>query len=312
MRMKRLGLLFGLLLGTTTMMFAQGAQNIKINEVMTNNTNNYLDEYGQRLPWIELVNNSFTTYNVRGMFITTDKAVLDKTMSVPDRMKLMSSIPNGFKDSEMGGKHHLLLFLNSKPEKGPHHLDVNIPQGQKIWIAIYDGNGKNLIDSVTVPAMQPNNSYARSKDGGEIWNVCNENRVTPNANNVTKQEVSKIETIKKDDPYGIWLALLSMSVVFACLLLLYFFMRLFTTVSHSVEKRKERSERFKTLIKIRYTSKKAIIMAKDGYHKKGIDKETYMAVIALALSEYAQDVHDLESGIITIKKKQSTWNAKKF
>lgn len=46
--------------------------------------------------------------------------------------------------------------------------------------------------------------------------------------------------------------------------------------------------------------------------QKGIDKEIYMAVISLALKEYLEDVHDVESGIITIKPKQTRWNAPKF
>ena len=51
---------------------------------------------------------------------------------------------------------------------------------------------------------------------------------------------------------------------------------------------------------------------KDGLETKGIDKEIYMAVISLALQEYLEDVHDVESGIITIKPKQTRWNAPKF
>lgn len=37
-----------------------------------------------------------------------------------------------------------------------------------------------------------------------------------------------------------------------------------------------------------------------------------MAVISLALQEYLEDVHDVEPGIITIKPKQTRWNAPKF
>ena len=60
--------------------FGQGAKNIKINEVMTNNTSSIVDEYGEHLAWIELANTSFSTFNVRGMYITTDTAVLNKSL----------------------------------------------------------------------------------------------------------------------------------------------------------------------------------------------------------------------------------------
>ena len=56
----------------STLMFGQGAKNIKINEALTNNTANLIDDFGERLPWVELANTAFSTYNVRNMYITTD------------------------------------------------------------------------------------------------------------------------------------------------------------------------------------------------------------------------------------------------
>ena len=78
-------LLSGLLLTSTMTMSGQGAKNIRINEVLTNNTASIVDEFGNREAWIELENTSFTTYNIRGMYITTDRSVLDPNMSVPER-----------------------------------------------------------------------------------------------------------------------------------------------------------------------------------------------------------------------------------
>ena len=70
-------LLSGILLASASAVMAQGAKNIRINEVMTNNVASIQDEYGQREAWIELENTSFTTYNIRGMYLTTDRSVLD-------------------------------------------------------------------------------------------------------------------------------------------------------------------------------------------------------------------------------------------
>ena len=58
-------LLSGLLLTSASAMYGQGANNIRINEVLTNNTASIQDEYGQREAWIELENTSFTTYTQR-------------------------------------------------------------------------------------------------------------------------------------------------------------------------------------------------------------------------------------------------------
>jgi hypothetical protein len=41
---------------------------------------------------------------------------------------------------------------------------------------------------------------------------------------------------------------------------------------------------------------------------KGKDMEIYMAVIGMALKQYEDDVHDVESGVITIKQKDTGWD----
>lgn len=74
---------------------AQGAHNIVINEVLISNHDNILDEMGQRHSWVELANKTYSTYDVRGMYVTTNRAVLNNQMSVADRRKLMSIIPSG-------------------------------------------------------------------------------------------------------------------------------------------------------------------------------------------------------------------------
>ena len=78
-------LLCGMLLVSATSAMAQGAKNIRLNEVLTNNTTSIVDELGNREAWIEVENTSFTTYNIRGMYFTTDRSVLDPQMSVPER-----------------------------------------------------------------------------------------------------------------------------------------------------------------------------------------------------------------------------------
>ena len=176
-------LLAVLLLGTSTMMFGQGAKNIKINEVLTDNQASVQDEFGQHLPWMELVNTSFSTYNVRGMFIATDRRVLDKSLTAPQRIQMMSPIPNGDDRSAMSAREHLVLFLNSNPAKGFLHLNAKVTPGTPVWVALYDGNGIDLIDSVSVPALATDKSYARIKDGFQQWDTKPAEAVTPGTGN---------------------------------------------------------------------------------------------------------------------------------
>ena len=50
------------------------------------------------------------------------------------------------------------------------------------------------------------------------------------------------------------------------------------------------------------------VILQDGLKSKGIDKEIYIAVIGMALKQYLDNVHDVESGVITIKPKDTDWN----
>ena len=310
--MNKFGLLLGtLLLAGASMTHAQVEQSIKINEVMTSNTSNLQDEYGQREAWIEIANVSFTTYNVRGMFITTDRSVLDPQMSVPERMKRMSAIPSGEPRTALSGRQHLILFCNSLPSKGSMHLSVPIDPSKPTWIGLYSGNATLLIDSVTVPVIADNLSYARHKDGSPNWVVKSAEQVTPGISNMTDIVETKTAKLKREDPYGFGITVLAMGIVFFCLALLFVFFTLFGFfMKHrsAVANIQPVKAGVKTVEKTMEVASKTSTILQDGLKTKGIDKEVYMAVIAMALKEYQDNVHDVESGVITIKPKNTDWN----
>ncbi len=151
--------------------WSQGAKSIRITEVMTHNRTNLVDEYGQHKPWVELSNSSFTTYNVRGMFLTTDRRVLDKKMSPEARRQLMCPLPNNEPRTTWAGKKSIVIFDSSSwyedrlerttlegkgilPTTGPFHLNLDLYRKRMPnWIALYDGNAVDLIDSVSVPVL---------------------------------------------------------------------------------------------------------------------------------------------------------------
>ena len=306
------------LLGSSAMMFGQGARNIKINEVLTDNQTSVQDEFGQHLPWLELVNTSFSTYNIRGMFITSDRKVLDKNLTAPQRIALMSPVPNGDNRSSLSARQHLVIFLNSNPAKGFLHLNMKVTPGKPAWIALYDGNGIDLIDSVSVPALAADKSFARIKDGFQQWDVKPAEAVTPGIGNYIEINESKIARLKRDDPHGFGITVLSMGIVFFCLALLYVFFRIFGMIivhQRSLKKAAEVAASVQPVKAVAKTTEiaaevahKTTVVLKDGIQTKGIDREIYMAVIAMALKQYQDDVHDVESGIITTKPRHSMWN----
>ena len=316
--MKKIASILGMLFVGCASLMAQGAKNIKINEVVTHNTASIQDEFGKHDPWVELVNTAYSSYNVRGMYITTDKSVLNPKMSAAERMKRMTIIPNNESRTALSARQHVVFYLNSNPAEGGLHLAVKTDSTTQ-WIALYDGNAIDLIDSVSIPTLKANCSYARVKDGSKEWTVKTPDTVTPNIDNYTTVAESKVDMLKRDDPHGFGITVLSMGIVFACLAVLYVFFSILGWALRDKSKIKKvaTSTPLKPVVKpvvrtgeaIIEVGQKTNIILQDGFKSKGISKETYIAVIAMALKQYADDVHDVESGIITIKPRHTSWSA---
>ncbi|SFW18400.1 Oxaloacetate decarboxylase, gamma chain [Prevotellaceae bacterium HUN156] len=295
---------------------AQMDASIKLNEVMTDNHASLIDEYGVRHAWVEIANISHSTYNIRGMYITTDRSVLNQQMNVPERIKRMSIIPNGDVRTDLSGRQLVVFQLGSSPAQGSLHLSVPVDASQPTWIALYNGNATQLIDSITVPVLAADQSFARIANNGLAtdWEVKSADRVTPGIQNMTTVSESKVEKFKREDPHGFGMAVMAMGIVFFCLALLWITFTLFGLLMRHMEtaKRVVRQQPIKPITK---TVEKTLevghrtgIILQEGLKTKGIDKEVYMAVIGMALKQYQDDVHDVESGIITIKSKDTGWD----
>ena len=308
-----LGCLFALALQPV---MAQMDASIKLNEVMTHNETSLIDEYGARHAWVEIANISHSTYNIRGMYLTTDRSVLDKKMSVPERVKRMSQIPSGDVRTNLSGRQLIVFQLGSQPAQGALHLSVPADGDKPLWIALYNGNATQLIDSVTVPVLGSDQTFARIANNGtsEDWEVKSADRVTPGIQNQTTVSESKVEKFKREDPYGFGMALMAMGIVFFCLALLWIFFTLFGMFMRHQEMAKKVINQqpikpiTKTVEKTLEVGHKTGVILKDGFDSKGIDREVYMAVIGMALKQYEDDVHDVESGVITIKSKDTGWD----
>ena len=309
-------LLGSLIVLTSQAMMAQMDASIKLNEVMTRNESSLIDEYGARNAWVEIANISHSTYNIRGMYLTTDRSVLDKKMSVPERVSRMSKIPNGDIRTNLSGRQLIVLQLGSSPAQGSLHLSVKVNATEPTWIALYNGNATQLIDSITVPVLNPNQSYARISNNGTAadWETKSADRVTPGIWNVTSVSESKVEKFKREDPYGFGMALMAMGIVFFCLALPWITFSLFGLLMRHLDTAKKVAQQqpikpiTKTVEKTMEVGHKTGVILQEGLKTKGIDREVYMAVIGMALKQYEDDVHDVESGIITIKPRETGWD----
>ena len=154
----------------------------------------------------------------------------------------------------------------------------------------------------TVIANQENNSSTTALPGTETSEPT-----------ILRRD-AKNEKLKREDPHGFGLSLLAMGIVFFCLAVLFVFFWLFGVIMRHMETAKKVANQ-QPIKPITLTVEKTIevghktnVILQNGLKTKGIDKEIYMAVIGMALKQYEDDVHDVESGIITIKQKTSSWN----
>ena len=263
---------------------AQRATSMRINEVLVINEDNFVDDYGKRHGWIELFNTSAGTVNIAGCFLTDDK---NNPKKYP--------IPKGDVLTQIPPHQHTLFWADGEPNRGTFHVNFTLDPSKENYIALYDADGRTLIDEITVPAAQrPDVSYGRVIDGQEEWAQLT--KVTPSTNNLTLDSNEKIENFKNNDSLGIGMTITAMAVVFLGLLLLYLIFK--------------------------QVGKAAIAASKRNAEKAGapvsasapdeVSGEVF-AAIATALYEMSDDNHDIEHTVLTIRKVRraySPWSSK--
>ena len=263
---------------------------VMLNEVLTLNKSNFQDDYGVHNAWIEVFNKSFGTVDVAGYKLAVCSESNDTIFYI---------VPKGDVLTKIKPRQHALFWADGMPNRGTFHTTCVLNTASTNWVGLYDNGGK-LIDQVKVPVLKADNSYARLDDANKEWVIKGGNEansyVTPSTNNMTIEKNSKQEKFAESDASGVGMAITAMSVVFFGLIILYIMFRLLgllmqskkSTESPKVEAKTENNPAAKTGDK---------------------DGEIY-AAIAMALHEELGNVHDDESGILTIARNISEWNAK--
>lgn len=276
-------------------MFAAKAHNLealRINEVMVENTESIVDEYGQHSAWVELFNGNFAPLNINSIFITNDSTDTKKY-----------AVPVGSEVTHMGKRQHLVFFADGKPTRGPQHMNFTLVPGQDNWIGIYDAGGK-LLDQVLIPASmvpEPNQSYARAEDGSDVWETRSPDNtdkyITPGSANKIVGENPRIRNFAEKDPNGFSMTLMAMCIVFGALLVLclcFYVVGMIGKSAHRVKKAEAMGV--------------AVTDVAKGDHDSGEE----IAAITLALHEHFNQ-HDNESFLLTVKKMKraySPWSSK--
>ena len=280
-----------------TVGFAQGAKSLKFNEILVTNTASLVDEYGCRSAWIEFHNDAFASANARNCFLTTNRAVLNEELSAPERIKMMYQIPAGSVATHIEGKQKMLFFADALPNRGVFHTNFTLADSTENWIALYDANGTTLLDSITVPALGENQSWAREKDGIGAWKVVTAENVTPAATNTVEQGEGKVAKFKRMDSRGLGMTVMCMAVVFSALAILWWLFALIGKIFAS------------TISSAKKAPAKEAAPAPKAAPAKGGKADEEMAAICMALHEHFGNVHDEESDVLTIVGGASGWNS---
>lgn len=193
---------------------AQGRKSLRINEVMVVNDSSVVDDYGTRSAWIELYNPTAAAVNIASVYLTDN-------LENPT----LYHVPTGDNATKIGKGQTALFFADGKPNHGTFHLSFTLKPGQDNFIAVFDADGKSLIDSVTVPASLPaGQSLARAHDGTGEWQVrtdsSHEDAITPGGRNEIPKPNQKIKNFKEMDENGFAMSGMAMTIVFSALLVL--------------------------------------------------------------------------------------------
>lgn len=267
--------------------YPQSARDLQINEVMIDNTEGYMDAYGRRGPWIEIMNLGFYKVEAANYYLTTDTA-----------NPRMYRIPAGDPITNLAKRHYLVFFANGDAHNGVQYTNFRLDSEHR-FVALYSPDGRTLIDSVTVPALAPNTAYRRLPNGNGQWGVA-ESPTPAASNDVNAAPVSTNERFKAVDPHGFIMALTAMCVVFTALLVLYRIFRLVGNINQGkVFRRKPKTA-------------EAAAVAAATPNVNEVPGEVFAAISA-ALYQYENEQHDQESEIITIERvsrRYSPWSSK--
>ena len=291
------------LLPVASLLFGQQVTDLRINEIYLNrDVENLVDDYGRHVPWVEIFNTSFNTVNIAECYLTNDTTGL--ASGIPS--KKWYRIPKGDPGMRIPQQGFVIFYLDADPTYGPFHTNFDpYCDYSSNYVALISVNGRTLIDLFEFPPSLRTDSCSygyRVNYGPEKINIGGEtvsnltflNHFTPGSTNDYEVGDTKSEFMKKQDPYGIALTIIAMSVVFSALFVIFLLLKLFAkTTNINFQFGKKRAQKViegTTPIKGEATKTKV----------PKLDSSEELAVIAMALRLHLTTFHDVESEIITI------------
>lgn len=315
--MKRF-LLTGILLLASALTYAQGNRDLVINEVLVNNVNNYEDDYGHRVSWVELHNTGFSKANVSSCYLVIESDTDTVSYRIPKNDSRTAVDPQGYivffcEGTHTKGTFHTNFTLDMGTPKEPllteegdsSSLAAAVYPHKLITLSLLEANGRDTISKVVynLADQKPDISMGLHPNADGVIEFMELGSTTPYATNITAEELPAHEVFRRTDPYGYGMAITAMSVVLVALFLLYI---CFRTVGKAMQRHAKRDKAAKAAPSDAPQAVKA---------KPGAVSGEELTAIAMALKMYEDDLHDNESTVLTINrvaKAYSPWSSKLY
>lgn len=307
--MKRLLLTAAIVIAAAASGFSQGVKDMVINELLVKNAENYEDDYGHRVSWVELFNNGYSQVDLASCFLQ----ISDGNETVRYR------IPKNDSRTMLAPQGYTVFFCEGTGSKGTFHTNFTLSMGdttnadKNITLTLFEANGKDTVSSVTYNLADQKNdiSIGRLKADDQILFTALD-ATTPLATNDTAETLPPHENFRRTDPIGYGMALTAMSVVFVALLLLYLVFRTVGKFNVMLARRRH----FNQLL-----SQRKMHLAHHARNVSEVQKNKEVlsgeiaAAIGLALNMFEDEMHDHESTVLTINrisKVYSPWSSKLY
>lgn len=150
---------------------------VNLNEMQSSNNATITDEFGEFDDWIEIYNSTADTIEIGGLIL---KDQID-TWTIPTGNPLTFLPPS----------EYFLIWADDQEFQGDFHANFKLASGGE-FLGLYESDGQTVIDSITIPALSPNDSYIKCLTG---W--VQTSSPTPLADNNCM--VSHIENINHSD-----------------------------------------------------------------------------------------------------------------
>jgi len=285
---KRIFIILSVFVLSFTDLSAQSIKMLRINEVQVYNTNNFKDEYGRNVGWIEIYNTGYGKVNLAGSYLNIN--------GVEYR------IQKGDPRTIIPTRGYMVFYASGISDNGIFHTNYTLENAD--YVALYDSE-KNLIDSLPLnrASMAENVSYGWLKDLDRIEKLTNLPSTTPGASNNTVEMISRAELFRQADPSGVVITIIAVMVVGIALSLLYLIFKYMGKYYIRAARRKEEEA-------------KGIKVAQIDTKEKGSDQALTgeeLAAISMAIYKYSEDLHDLENTVLMINRitrMYSPWSSK--